>query len=383
MSSLEIQQHQPGLDAGEPSLAALIEDAKRQLTICNACRYCEGLCPVFPALERRALISDGDLTQLANLCHDCRACLDACMYSPPHEYDLDLPTALTAARLADYRRYVWPVEVPGIFRGRSGLLIGAAISVVIVVSLAVLHAGWSGLTRATGSGASPYQLIPSGTLLALMLIATAYGAVVFAWAARSFWVATESGTTRIGWRAISSAVWQAATLAHMRGGGADCYYTETDQPSPQRRRLHHMVSYGFGLCFVSTASAAVIQHLAGRQPPYPWLSVPVLSGTVGGVAMVVGCGGLVVLKMRGRSASVLPEMTVKDYGLLSALMFLAGTGVMVLLTRETHVYGLVLIIHLAAVMECLAMAPYSKFVHVVFRFLSLVRDNAEIGTAGA
>ena len=28
-------------------------EADRQLTICNACRYCEGYCAVFPALERQ------------------------------------------------------------------------------------------------------------------------------------------------------------------------------------------------------------------------------------------------------------------------------------------------------------------------------------------
>ena len=33
--------------------------AARQLTICNSCRYCEGLCAVFPALERRTVFADG------------------------------------------------------------------------------------------------------------------------------------------------------------------------------------------------------------------------------------------------------------------------------------------------------------------------------------
>ena len=70
---------------GRTSLHLLaVAEATRQLNICNSCRYCEGLCAVFPALERRNLLDAGDVSQLANLCHDCRACYDDCMYSPPH-----------------------------------------------------------------------------------------------------------------------------------------------------------------------------------------------------------------------------------------------------------------------------------------------------------
>ena len=56
------------------------------MTICNACRYCEGLCAVFPAMEMRRTFADGDLNYLANLCHQCGACYSDCQYSPPHEF---------------------------------------------------------------------------------------------------------------------------------------------------------------------------------------------------------------------------------------------------------------------------------------------------------
>ena len=32
---------------------AIIQDGERAMRICNACRYCEGFCAVFPAMERR------------------------------------------------------------------------------------------------------------------------------------------------------------------------------------------------------------------------------------------------------------------------------------------------------------------------------------------
>ena len=75
-------------------------------TICNACRYCEGYCAVFPALERRTVLEPGDITQLANLCHDCRACYYACMYAPPHEFGVNPPQVLAAARQASYRAHL-------------------------------------------------------------------------------------------------------------------------------------------------------------------------------------------------------------------------------------------------------------------------------------
>ena len=34
------------------TLDELVEDAQRVLRVCNACRYCEGYCAVFPALAR-------------------------------------------------------------------------------------------------------------------------------------------------------------------------------------------------------------------------------------------------------------------------------------------------------------------------------------------
>ena len=52
----------------------ILEEADRLMTVCNSCRYCEGLCAVFPAMEMRRSFSDGDLNYFANLCHACGAC---------------------------------------------------------------------------------------------------------------------------------------------------------------------------------------------------------------------------------------------------------------------------------------------------------------------
>ena len=87
-----------------PSTTATAE-ARRQIEICNACRYCEGYCAVFPAMTRQRAFADGDMTQLANLCHNCRGCYYACQYTEPHEFAVNLPAALAEARQDSWDRF--------------------------------------------------------------------------------------------------------------------------------------------------------------------------------------------------------------------------------------------------------------------------------------
>ena len=85
-------------------LPELLREAGRQMTICNACRYCEGYCAVFPAMELRRGFGDADLGYLANLCFDCRACYYACPFTAPHEFEINLPRIFAEVRGETYRR---------------------------------------------------------------------------------------------------------------------------------------------------------------------------------------------------------------------------------------------------------------------------------------
>ena len=40
-------------EAGDLAMRTPESEANRMLQICNACRYCEGFCAVFPAMTRR------------------------------------------------------------------------------------------------------------------------------------------------------------------------------------------------------------------------------------------------------------------------------------------------------------------------------------------
>ena len=86
----------------------LLKEADRQLTICNACRYCEGYCAVWPAMELRRTFKDSDILYLANLCFDCRACYYACQFAPPHQFAVNIPQVFAQIRTETYQDYSWP-----------------------------------------------------------------------------------------------------------------------------------------------------------------------------------------------------------------------------------------------------------------------------------
>src|SRR5712692_4694737 len=68
----------------------LVKEAERLMGICNACRYCEGHCAVFPAMEMRFTFPAEDLRYLANLCHGCGSCFHHCQYAPPRDVHVEL-----------------------------------------------------------------------------------------------------------------------------------------------------------------------------------------------------------------------------------------------------------------------------------------------------
>src|SRR5207249_1038035 len=90
------------------SVADIVAEGERLMTICNSCRYCEGFCDVFPAMERRLEFSEADINYLANLCHNCAECYYACQYAPPHEFAVNVPQMFAQIRAQSYRKYAWP-----------------------------------------------------------------------------------------------------------------------------------------------------------------------------------------------------------------------------------------------------------------------------------
>src|SRR5277367_5676492 len=112
-----------------------VQEGERLLRLCNACRYCEGFCAVFPAMERRTVFSAADVNYLANLCHNCGECYYACPYTPPHEYALNLPKVLAEIRVETYARSAFPRRFS--LAHRNSVLV---VSVLVILGTAVIAA---------------------------------------------------------------------------------------------------------------------------------------------------------------------------------------------------------------------------------------------------
>jgi citrate/tricarballylate utilization protein len=365
----------------------ILTETDRLMTVCNSCRYCEGLCAVFPAMEMRRAFSDGDLNYLANLCHGCGACYTDCQFSPPHEFNVNVPQTLAIARAESYAAYAWPRALSGLF-ARNGLV----ISLVAAASVAAFIFGFAAAIDPavlhgvhTGPGAF-YQLMPHNAMVALFGAAFLYAILALIMSVRAFWRDIgEPVGMKTDARSLLQAVRDAGELRYLDGGGVGCF-NKDENPTDRRKIFHHLTFYGFALCFASTCVATLYHYLLGREAPYPWWDLPVVLGTLGGIGLLIGPIGLLAAKSQRDPVLADHARMGMDVAFI-VMLFLTGiTGLFLLLLRETDVMGPLLALHLGFVFALFITMPYGKFVHGIYRFVALVRYARErqmmVGEAG-
>ena len=360
-----------------PALA----EADRLMTVCNSCRYCEGLCAVFPAMEMRRTFPDGDLNYLANLCHGCGACYIDCQFSPPHEFSVNVPRTLAEVRSQSYRAYARPRALAPLF-DRNGL----AISLITAASVAGMIIGFIALNDPgevfavhTGPGAF-YRLMPHNTMVALFGAVFLFALFAMAMGMAAFWRDIgEPGATLRAPKALAGGAHDALSLRYLEGGGAGCHIGE-DAPQDRRRLYHHLTFYGFMLCFAATSVATLYHYLLGRIAPYPWYDLPVVLGTLGGIGLLIGPVGLIRAKFSRDPALADETRFGMDTAFLAMLFLTSLTGLLLLVLRATPLMGTLLAIHLGVVFGLFLTMPYSKMVHGLYRFLAHVRYARERAT---
>ena len=349
-----------------PASVAALLDARRQMTICNACRYCEGYCDVFPAITRSAPFADGDIVQLANLCHNCRGCYYACQYTEPHEFALNLPAALAKVRTESWERYIWPRRFTTLFQERGG-----AIALATVAGFAAFIALIQALPE--GDGAGFYAFVPHNVMVAIFLPAFFLPLLVVAAGLRSYWRTTGGRAIRLAH--LGEAVAAAARLRNLSGGqGQGCNFEKEDRYSDTRRWMHQAVLYGFLLCFASTSSATVLHYGFGIEAPYGLFSLPKLFGIPGGVLMTVGAAGLIWLKGQADRSLGAARMWSGEMGFAHLVLLVAVSGLVLYAATGTVLVAPLLAFHLGAVLAFFLLMPYSKMVHGFFRMAALIRD---------
>jgi citrate/tricarballylate utilization protein len=350
----------------------LVEEAERQLTICNACRYCEGFCAVFPAMTRRLEFGKADVHYLANLCHNCGACLHACQYAPPHEFKVNIPQALAKVRVSTYTEYAWPRALGALYR-RAGMTLALALTAGLALFL-VLALVLSGSLVHPPLAGDFYAVFPHNTLVALFGAAFGFAVLALAIGVARFWrEVTPAVPGRPGGAAVAEAAGAALTLKYLDGGHGDGCNEESDRFTLVRRRYHHLTFYGFMLCFASTCVATVYHYALDWPAPYPMTSLPVVLGTVGGIGLLVGPAGLLWLNYRRHPAHGDPEQRPLDRGFILLLLLTSATGLALLLLRDTAAMALLLAVHLGAVMALFVTLPYGKFAHATYRSAALLK----------
>ncbi|MEM9798201.1 MAG: tricarballylate utilization 4Fe-4S protein TcuB [Pseudomonadota bacterium] len=354
-----------------PALASAAQDeVARQMQICNACRYCEGLCAVFPAMELRRVFEGGDVDYLANLCHNCGACHYDCQYAPPHDFAVNVPAAMAELREESYARFAWPAALAPVFeRNAVWIILIAALSVAgFILGFAL----WSDPGALMASG-NFYAVMPHNAMVAIFAPVFLFSIFAMGMGLRRFWKAADaSRAVPLTPAALWQAMREAGSLRYLDGGGMGCM-SESANPDRHRRTFHHLTFYGFLLCFASTSSGTIMHYLFGWEAPYAWWTPPKLLGVPGGLMLVIGAAGLIRYDWR-RDPALLPEArTGMGAAFTWTLLALGATGLALYWLRETPAMGVLLAVHLGVVFAFFLTMPYGKFVHGLYRFAALTR----------
>lgn len=354
------------LDTAPAMPPTAFEEARRQIEICNACRYCEGFCSVFPAMTRQKMFADGDLTHLANLCHNCRGCHYACQYTAPHEFALNIPAALAEVRTQSWERLARPRALARLFQER-----GTALAGLLVAALAVFF--WVIANFRPQGGQGFYAHLAHGAMVAIFVPAFIAPLILIALSLRDYWA--EVGGGRVRSSHLLKAGHMAARMVNLNGGHGDgCNFENGDRFSQKRRIHHQLVMWGFLLCFAATGSGTVMHYVFDWPAPYGFWTPPKLLGVPGGIMLLTGCIGLGWLKLKADPDLGARRVWGGEMAFILLLALTAFSGLALYAATGSSLVGPLLAVHLSAVMTLFLLMPFSKMVHGFFRFAALVAE---------
>jgi citrate/tricarballylate utilization protein len=369
----QLTQEAKALANGEwvPTLAE--SETARQLQICNACRYCEGFCAVFPAMTRRLSFAQADIHFLANLCHNCGACLHACQYAPPHDFAVNIPKTMAQVRGQTYTHYAWPAPLGRLYQ-RNGLTLSLALAAGLALFLWLDQQG-----AAAGPAQNFYSIFPHNLLVSLFAPVFLFAVLALSLGVRRFWQDITPATSGAALTppAAAEATHDVLRLKYLDGGHGEGCNNEDDAFTLARRRAHHLTFYGFMLCFAATSVATLYHYVLGLPAPYELPSLPKVLGVLGGVSLLVGTAGLFKLNLQRHPDQGDAAQKTMDLGFIALLFLISATGLGLWLARGHSSMPTWLAVHLGAVMALFATLPYNKFAHGIFRTASLLRHAVE------
>jgi citrate/tricarballylate utilization protein len=355
------------------ALAAPEQEAARMLQICNACRYCEGFCAVFPAMTRRLEYSPSDVHYLANLCHNCGACLHACQYAPPHEFAVNIPRVMAQVRKDTYMTYAWPKSFGNLYRA-NGVAVSLSTSLAIIFFL-LMTLWMSGTLNPGPLAGNFYAIFPHNTLALMFGVVFGFSVLALLIGLIDFWRGITPGS--VSGQALSEATHDALSLKYLGGGHGDGCNNEDDAFSLWRKRFHHFTFYGFMLCFAATSVATLYHYVLDLHAPYAFTSLPVVLGTLGGIGLLIGPVGLLYLNLVRNADHGDASQRPMDRAFIVLLFCISASGLLLLAYRDSASMAALLAIHLGFVMGFFLTMPYGKFAHGFYRLVALLKNAVE------
>ena len=355
-----------------PNLLPLYEESARIMTICNACRFCEGHCAVFPAMEQRLTFDRETVDYLANLCHQCGACYQHCQYADPHEFNVNVPRVFAEVRHSSYAHYAWPKGMAWAIRNAGRFTI---LTTLLATSFFLLGVTLSGDQSSEGVGF--YAVISHNTMVTIFSFVGWLILLVWFFSIRSFWLTTAlPGIFNIPLPVYRRAMVSILTLKNLDGGHGHGCYQQGEVASQLRRVFHQMTMYGFLFCFVATSLGTIYHYGLSAPAPYDWLTAPKFFGVTGGVSLLVGCAGLWWCR-RSTEQAIETEDGGLGNSLIGLLFFTSLTGLALPLLKGTEYLAIILCLHLGFVLALFLNFAWGKFMHSIYRCVALLASEYE------
>src|SRR5262249_47387339 len=109
------------------------------------------------------------------------------------------------------------------------------------------------------------------------------------------------------------------------------------------------------------------------EAPYPYTSLPVLLGTVGGIGIAIGTLGLGWLNLRRHPLQGDAQQKPMDRGFIALLLFIAVSGLALAAWRTSEAMPILVAVHLGMVIALFLTLPYGKFAHGPLRAAALLK----------
>lgn len=344
-------------------IMAMGGESLRQCFQCATCSVACGLSPdrrPFPRKEmlwaqwglRDKLLGDVDLW----LCHNCGDCSVRC---PRGAAPGDVMAAL---RTYSIQQYAYP-RFMGKLLGR-GALLPVLLGVPALLLLGVIALSGS---LAPAGDVEYSHFFPHGALIlfysSLSGLAAA-GAVV---GGVRFWKDLERQAPAGSRRRLGASLWGTVKEILSHRTFRDCVRRRN------RSWSHLLTFYGFLGLFVVTGAVVVSKYLFHYYPidwwhPLKWL------GNASALVIFAGLTWIVVDRLRGGKHA--EKSTFHDWVFIGILYLVVITGIITEILRFGNVAAAaypVYFIHLVVVFGLLIYLPYSRFAHLIYRTLALVR----------